>query len=134
MIRRATSPTPIGLTPGHLFRGIRRHATRAFKPVGCIGDVHIRRATFARELQSSCEAALKEVHILLHAYASTPEGPADPCVCSAAFRMAIASMDSNSTGSVGMALGSSWCSRVSLCGVLPRGCKSESVSLTDMWV
>ena len=93
MMRRTTSPTPIGLTPGHLFSGIRRHATRAFKPVGCIGDVHIRRAMFARELQSSCEAALKEVHILLHAFASTPEGPADPCVCRAAFRMAIASID-----------------------------------------
>ena len=48
MIRHGTSPTPIGRTPGHLFRGIKRQATKALRSSGCMLDEQILRPTAAR--------------------------------------------------------------------------------------
>ena len=86
-IRRGTSPIPIGLTPGDLSKGIRRHATKALRPSGSTREVHNRRPTAARKQHRSLEAALNEEHSLRHAKASSPESPAAPLVLSAAFKI-----------------------------------------------
>ena len=86
-ILRGTSPIPIGLTPGFFFRVMRRQATKASIPSGLTFSVDILRATAARALHRSVEADLKEVQNLLHPSASTPDGPAPPCVRNAALRM-----------------------------------------------
>ena len=78
MILHGTSPTPIGLTPGHLSSGIRRHATKALSPLGLTLVVAMRRPTLASVVHRLLEADLKEEQSLLHAYASSPEGPAAP--------------------------------------------------------
>ena len=57
-------------------------------------------ATRASELHRSVEAPLKAVHRRLHSCASTPEGPADPVVRRTAERMALASIESNTTGCI----------------------------------
>ena len=67
MIRRGTSPIPIGRTPGDLSSGIRRQATNALRPAGFTREVHSLRPTAAREQQSSLEADLNEEQSLRHA-------------------------------------------------------------------
>ena len=54
-------------------------------------------ATWARAEHSPADAPLKEVQSHLHSCASRPEGPADPVVCKEAERMALVSMESNTT-------------------------------------
>ena len=98
IIRLATSPMPIGRTPGFLSRAMRRHASRGEMHLGSTYDVQIHFAAMASELYRSVEAPLKAVQSLLHPCASNPDGPADPVVCSAAERMALASMESKMTG------------------------------------
>ena len=78
---------PIGLTPGFLFSGIRRHATKAITISGWTLLVHRRQATAARALHRSLEAFLNEEHSRRQAYTSTPEGPAAPWVWRAACLM-----------------------------------------------
>ena len=51
IIRRGTSPMPIGLTPGHLSNGISRQATKALRPSGLTKEVQSLRPTAAREEQ-----------------------------------------------------------------------------------
>ena len=101
MILRETSPTPIGLTPGHLSSGIRRHTTKALSPSGLTPVVAMRRPTLASAVHRLLEADLKEEQSLLHAYASSPEVPAVPWVCRAACHMASASRPSNMMGLAG---------------------------------
>ena len=43
IMRLGTSPTPIGLTPGHLSRGMRRQATRALMLSGFTNEEQRRR-------------------------------------------------------------------------------------------
>ena len=73
-----TSPTPMGLTPGHLLRGIRQQATRALKPSGWIRVVAICLPTPANAVQRLVEADLNDEHMRRQACASRPEGPAAP--------------------------------------------------------
>ena len=87
IIHRGTSPTPIGLTPGHLLSGIWREATKAVRPCGFTRLVAIRRPTSARAIQRLLETDLKEEQSLLQASASKPDGPAAPWVCIAAWCM-----------------------------------------------
>ena len=61
IILRGTSPIPIGLTPGFLFRVMRRHATKTSIPSGLTFLVDNLRATEARALHRSVEADLKDV-------------------------------------------------------------------------
>ena len=56
IIRRGTSPIPIGLTPGFLFKGISRQATKAVRLLGCKLTVQRRLATAARALHKSVDA------------------------------------------------------------------------------
>ena len=84
IILLGTSPTPIGLTPGHLFNGINRQATKALRLSGWILQVQILWPTAARTEQRSWEADLKEEHSLLQAKASRPERSLAPWVCKAA--------------------------------------------------
>ena len=87
MIRRGTSPIPIGLTPGHLSNGRRRQATKALRASGLTREVQSLRPTAAREEQRSLEADLKEEHRRRQANASRPERPAAPLVLSEAFEI-----------------------------------------------
>ena len=74
MILLGTSPIPIGLTPGHLSSGMRRHATKALSPSGLTLVVAIRLPTLASTSQKLVEAALNEEHYCLQAYASESRG------------------------------------------------------------
>ena len=87
IILLATSPMPIGLTPGFLSRGMRRHATKAVSPSGFTSVAHSLRATAAKALQRSVVGFLKEEQKRRQEYASIPEGPAAPCVWMAACLM-----------------------------------------------
>ena len=87
MIRRAVSPMPIGLTPGHLSRAIRRQATKADKLFGSTKEQQILLAVEARASQRSVDADWKDVHRHLHTAASRPEGPAAPSVFSTVLRI-----------------------------------------------
>ena len=98
IIRRTVSPMPIGRTPGFLFKPISRQARRDEIDFGSIYEVHILLANRAKELQSSLEAPLKDVHSLLHPCASMPDGPSDPVVCKAADRITPASIHSKNDG------------------------------------
>ena len=48
IIRLGISPTPIGLTPGFLFRGIKRQETKALRSSGWMLEEQILRPTAAR--------------------------------------------------------------------------------------
>ena len=63
IMRRTTSPTPTGRTPGHLSRAISRQATKAVRPLGSTRVVEMRLAREAKASQRSEEADLKEEHI-----------------------------------------------------------------------
>ena len=76
MIRLGVSHIPMGLTPGHLSRAIRRQASRGEMPLGSTKVVQRRLAMAANAWHKSWEADLKEVQSLLHPCASMPEGPA----------------------------------------------------------
>ena len=78
IILLGTSPTSIGLTPGHLSRGIKRHATKASSASGLTFVVAMRRPTSASAIHKLFEADLNDEQSLLHAYASKPKGPAAP--------------------------------------------------------
>ena len=80
MIRRGTSPMPIGLTPWHLSNGSRRQAMKAIKASGLTREVQSQRPTAAREEQRSLEADLNEEHSRRQAKASRPARPATPLV------------------------------------------------------
>ena len=67
MMRLGTSPTSIGLTPGHLLSGIRRQATKAVKPSGWTREVAIRLPTSASAVQRLVEADLNDEHMRRHA-------------------------------------------------------------------
>ena len=91
MILFGTSPSPIGLTPGHLPSRIRRQAMNALSPSWLA-------LVAASAIHKLFEADLKEEQSLLHANASRPEGPAAPWVCRAVCLMASASRPSNMMG------------------------------------
>ena len=86
-IRRTTSQIPIGRTPGFLSKGINRQARKASKPCGSTESVQRRRAHLANAEQRSLECRWKPVQIRRQPAASMPDGPAEPCVLSAAARM-----------------------------------------------
>ena len=98
MMRLAVSLIPIGRTPGFLSRAIRWLAKMGAMLVGSTRQVQRRFATEARDRQRSLDVDLKEVHILLQAIASSPEGPAAPLICRAADLIRVASRDSKITG------------------------------------
>ena len=98
IIRLAVSPTPIGLTPGHLSRAIRRQATRAETPLGSTCWEQSFLAVAASASQSSVEAVLKDEHSLFQVAASMPEGPAAPSVLRAILRISCPSIFSNRMG------------------------------------
>ena len=88
---------PMGWMPGFLSRAMRWQAMSGAILAGSTISVLRRFAVKARERQGSDEAALKDVHSLLHARASRPEGPAAPLVGSAAYLIASVSFDSKRT-------------------------------------
>ena len=94
------SPTPIGLRPGFLSRGIKRQARKASKEEDRFSSTHKLLITSPNALHRSEEGLLKlfDVNILLHPSASIPEGPEPPLVLIAAIRTSSASMLSNLTG------------------------------------
>ena len=98
MIRHATSPIPIGRTPGFLSRAMRRQAKSGAVVDGSINSVQKRFAVLARDWHNSDETDLKDVHSLLHLRASSPDGPAAPLVWQAANMMASASRASKTIG------------------------------------
>ena len=97
IIHLAVLQMPMGWMPGFLSRAMRWQAMSGAILAGSTISVLRRFAVKARERQGSDEAALKDVHSLLHASASRPEGPAAPLVCSAAYLIASASIDSKRT-------------------------------------
>ena len=98
MIRLAVSHTPIGRTPGFLSSGMRRHAISACRGVGSTYSVQRRRVAAARALQRDVDAPWKALQMRRQPLASIPDGPADPSVRSAAWRMESPLIFSNSTG------------------------------------
>ncbi len=88
----ATSQTPIGRTPGFLFRTMSLQARKGAKIVGSINCVQILRARRASEWHSSSEVSL------FHAWAFKPDGPAEPFVCLAEWHIRLASIHSKITG------------------------------------
>ena len=64
IIHLGVSHTPIGLTPGHLSRAIRRYTSRGEIPLGLKKVVHSRLAIAAKAWHKSLEADLKEVQSL----------------------------------------------------------------------
>ena len=79
-IRRITSPTPIGRTPGFLSKAMSLLETKGANPAGSRVVVAKSRVNPARAWQRLVDAYLNEEQILCQASASRPEGPADPCV------------------------------------------------------
>jgi hypothetical protein len=55
MIFLNVSPMPMGLIPGHLFKGINLQATKASIPKGSTSSVHMRLVRAASALQSSAD-------------------------------------------------------------------------------
>ena len=98
-ILRGTSPIPIGRTPGFLSKGINLQATKGARNVGSISKVARQRATDAKELHRPTEASPNEEHKRCQAKASTPDGPAAPCVWNAARLITQASSESKRIGS-----------------------------------
>ena len=98
MMRLASFPYAYGWTPGHLSRAISLQARSGSRPSGSMREEQSRFATSARDWHRDLEAALKAVHILRHAWASRPNGPAAPLVLSAVERMRRALMLSKTTG------------------------------------
>lgn len=78
MIRLATSPTPIGQTPGFLSRAMRREPRSGARLCGSTYSVHIRKATPAKAWHRSLDAESWLEHSLRHACESRPDGPAEP--------------------------------------------------------
>ena len=78
MMRRITSPTPMGRTPGHLSSGIKLELLYASrKHNSCVA---IKIVNFANDLQMSFDVDLNDVRMRLHSFESNPEGPWLPCV------------------------------------------------------
>ena len=112
---------------------MRRHPISARSGVGSTYSVHSRRATAARELHSDVDAAWKAVHMRRQPVASIPEGPEEPSVRSAAWRMASPVILSKSTGWNGgtsVAPSSTRASAHASAG--DCGCLSLRISSTDL--
>ena len=86
-IYRATSPIPIGRTPGHLSNAINLQATNALRPMGSAYMVHIRLTTKAMAVHSSLEASWKDEHMPIHTEESILDRAAAPEVLCAVERM-----------------------------------------------
>ena len=110
IIRRKTSPIPIGRIPGDLSKGMSRQAVYASRLVVgfpsfalrvVISVVQTVRANFARAIRRSVPGFPKflDTSILFHPSASRPDGPLAPFVRRAAFAMLCSLMFSNITGS-----------------------------------
>ena len=78
MMCREVSLMTIGLTPEFLSRAMTRHASNGEMHLGSMKVLQRDLAVRAKEWQRAKEATLNDVHILFHAYASRPEGPATP--------------------------------------------------------
>ena len=85
-------------------------------------------ATWARAEHNAVDAPLKAVQSHLHSCASRPEGPADPVVRRETKRMALASMESNTTECVSSAGAWTMHSGWARC---PWGCLLMRISLTE---
>ena len=93
-IRRSISPMPMGLTPGFLFRAMRRHDKRGYTEAGSTREVHSLRVISAMECARASDSlpkALLQI-IRLQRASDMPLGPAPPLVVLAALRMAVESM------------------------------------------
>ena len=93
-ILQSTSPTPIGLTPGFLFRGISLHAMQDSKHSGSVILVEMSFANIAIYSPRCFPSALKCLlqRILRNCSESKCEGPAAPPVFLAAFCMRFSSI------------------------------------------
>ena len=94
MILRLTSPTPVGLTLGHLLSTTRWLAVKACIGCGSIGPLAGLLAVLARASHSSFDDPLNEQQMRCHAVASKPEGLWLPLVLKAAALMEEASITS----------------------------------------
>ena len=100
-IRHATSPIPIGRTPGHLSNVINLEATNALRPMGSTYEVHIRLPTKAMAVHNSLKASWKDEHMPFDTEESILDRAAAPEVLSAVQRMKDPFKSSKITG---------WCS------------------------
>ena len=87
IIRLTVYPIPIGRTPGFLSKAISRQARRGEIDFKSTYELKIILATRAKEMQSSFDAPLIDVHSLLHPCASMLDCPADPVLSIAANRI-----------------------------------------------
>ena len=100
------SPTPIGLTPGFLSRGISRHATNGSMRKGSkelVASFLVRSAICSLRSLASFEFKLEQ-RIDRRVSELIPDGPAEPFVCNAALLMRPSSISSktyDSTDSIG---------------------------------
>ena len=101
MIRHATSPIPIGRTPGHLSNAINLEATNALRPMGSTYEVLIPLPTKAMTMHNSLEASWKDEHMPIDTEESIPDRAAASEVLSAVERMKDPFKSSKITG---------WCS------------------------
>ena len=129
MIRLAVSPTPMGLTPGHLSRAMSRQATKADSPPGSTKHEQIRLAVEARESHRSTDADLNDVHMRFQAAASSPEGPAEPFVLKAVLRISCPSILPYRTG-LGSVVGESSVMMADGFGSCFGGCFFSRISRT----
>ena len=95
-IRLRISPTPIGRSPGFLFKGISRHARKASKENAASFSKNSFLVSNTIALQRSAELSLKQfdANIQRQPSASSPNGPEPPLVLIAASRASSAVMSS----------------------------------------
>ena len=86
-MRLDISPIPIGLMPGCLSSAIRWQATKEEMHTGSTKEQQILLAVQANASQRSDELWANDVQSLLQAEASKTEGPAEPSVLKATFRI-----------------------------------------------
>ena len=90
VVRRVTSPIPIGLTPGRLSRATSRQPLCAIKSSGGILEVASFLANVATSLHRIVEVCPKAEKIIRQSSASRPDGPALPWVFIACSRTSLA--------------------------------------------
>ena len=122
---------PNGRTPGFLSRGMWRQAKKAPKPSRSTYSVQMRRAHLAKAEQRSLECLWNRVQRRRQPTASIPDGPAEPCVHSAAARIGSPVSWSNRTGWIS---GGFSPSPTRGSGIKERGWQRRIDAFCDVWL